>query len=468
MQKTKHATFWLKGLGVLLTAMFIFTVISRATDSITVAKVRVSTPISRKIQYAISAEGRAEKNQEISVITQPDILVRSVLVNAGQRVEKGDVLAILDLSHLKEQIQVVLGEKRALELQNQTLEQNRQQERQSKEKAAARAKSDYSQLQRRNNRSIQKAKESLLQAKSAYRKGKKTFQKAQAALKKAQKEPENVRETLRQRAEKEKNALASLGKTVSEQRNALAELRKTADAEEKTAKRAIEDAMASPVTDHTDDINDISIQKLSQKIDKLQALRDAKGRITAPKGGVVTAVLTGVGQKTLDTAIFTMTDDRAGLKFIGQIAPKDAKHISAGDTVTLKSASNQVEVPITSMELDENKEFMNVTALLPADSFSLGETLSMNLLQESENYPCTLPLTALYDDNGKKYVLATETEDTVLGKQQIARKIEVKVLEQNDSYAALEADGIKEDSKIITDTESFVKAGDRVRIIEKE
>lgn len=431
MKKIKHATFWLKGLGVLLAAMFLFTIISRATDSITVAKVSVSSPASRKIQYTISAEGRAEKNQEISVLTQPDILVRSVMVNVGQRVEKGDVLAVLDLAHLKEQMTDVLGEKRALELQNQALEQNRRQEQQSKQKAAARAKSDYNQLVQKNNRAIQKARASLNQAQRAYKKGKITL----AAL--------------------------------SEQKNALAELRKTAEAEEQTAKRAMEDAKAAPAADYTDDINDITIQKLNQKMNKLSALKKGKGLIKAPKGGVITAVLTGVGQKTLDTAIFTMTDDKAGLNFIGQIAPQDAKHISVGDVVALKSASNQVEAAVTSMELDENKEFMNVTALLPADTFSLGETISMTLVQESENYPCTLPLTAIYDDSGKKYILAAETEDTVLGKQQVARKIGVKVLEQNDSYAALESDGIKEDSKIITDTESFVKAGDRVRLIEE-
>ena len=468
MKKIKHATFWIKGLVVLLAAMFLFTVISRASDSITVAKVSVSTPASRKIQYTITADGRAEKNREISVITQPDILVRSVLANAGQRVEKGDVLAVLDLDHLKEQIEDVLGEKRALELQNQALEQNRQQERQSKAKAAARARSDYHQLQKKNNSAIQKARASLSQAQKAYREGKRTLQKARNALSKAQKKPEKEREALGQKVEKEQSSLTALRTTVSEQKNALAELQKTADAEEQTAKRAIEDAAAAPASDHTDDINDISIQKLNHKIQKMSALKKARGMITAPEGGVITSVLTGVGQKTLDTAIFTMTDDRAGLKFMGQIAPKDAKHISVGDTVTLKSAGNEAEVPITSMELDENKEFMNVAALLPSDSFSLGETISMTLVQESENYPCTLPLTAIYDDNGKKYVLAAETEDTVLGKQQVARKIGVKVLEQNDSYAALEADGIKEDSKIITDTESFVKAGDRVRLIEKE
>ncbi len=468
MQNMKHATFWLKGLGVLLAAMFLFTVISRATDSITVAKVSVSTPASRKIQHAISAEGRAEKNREISVLTQPDILVRSVLVNAGQRVEKGDVLAILDLAHLEEQFEDVVGEKRALELQNQALEQNRRQEQQSKRKAAARAKSDYHQIIQKNNQAIRKARTAVNKAQRACQKGKDALRNARTALKKVQTETEKKKAPLRQKVEKEKETLTSLEAALSEQRNILAELQKTADAEKQTAKRAIEDAMATPATDHTDDINDISIQKLNHKIRKLSALKKGKGMITASEGGVITAVLTGVGQKTLDTAIFTMTDDRAGLKFIGQIAPKDAKYMSVGDTVTLESAGNQVEAPIASMELDENKEFMNVTALLPADTFSLGETISMALVQESENYPCTLPLTAIYNDNGKKYILAAETEDTVLGKQQVARKIEVKVLEQNDSYAALESDGIKENSKIITDAESFVKAGDRIRLIEKE
>ncbi len=273
MQKIKHAAFWLKGLGVLLAAMFLFTIISRATDSITVAKVSVSTPTSRKLQYTISAEGRAEKNQEISVITQPDILVRSVLVNAGQRVEKGDVLAILDLAHLKEQIEDILGEKRVLELQNQALEQNREQERQSKQKAILRAKSDYSQVQKKNNRALQKAQASLSQAQSAYKKGKNALQKSQAALKKAKNAPENKKEQLHQRVEKDKANLISLGDEVSEQKNALAELRKAADTEEQTAKRAIEDATSTPTADHTDDINDISIQKLNQKINKLSALK---------------------------------------------------------------------------------------------------------------------------------------------------------------------------------------------------
>ena len=468
MQKKKNATFWLKGLGWLLAAMIVFTVISRAADSFTVAKVSVSSPTGRKIQYKISAEGRAEKNQEISIITQPDILVRSVLVNVGQRVEKGDVLAVLDLKHLKEQMDSISGEKRALELQNQALAQNRQQEQKNKSRALARAQSDYKQLRQKNNHALQKAQEELKRTKEAYKKEKKAFQEAQNALKKAQNAPEKKKETLRQKMEKKRETAASLKTAASDQKKSLAELQKAAKAEERSAKRAIEDAMDAPATDHTDEINDISIRKFQQQISKLMALKKAKGMITAPESGVITSVLTGVGQKTLDTAIFAMTDDKAGLKFAGQISPEDAAHMSVGDVVTLKSATGETEVSITSMEMDENKEFINVTALLPADSFALGETVSMTLMQESENYSCTLPLTAIYDDNGKKYVLGLETENTVLGKQQVVRKIGVKVLEQNDSYAALEPEGIKEDSKIITDTDSFVKPGDRVRLAEKE
>jgi len=465
MQKIKN-TFWLKGLAWLLAAMFLFTMISRAADSFTVAKVSVSSPSARRIQYTISAQGRAEKNLEISVVTQPDILVRSVLVNVGQRVEKGDVLAVLDLNHLKEQMDSICGEKKALELQNQALEQNRQQEQKTKNRALSRAKSDYARLRQKNSTEIKKAQAALEKTREAYKKERKSLQKAQAALKKASSKPENERERLRQQMEKKRTAAASLQTATSNRRKSLAELKKGAKAEEKTAKRAVEDAMTAPAADHTADINDISIQKLNRQISKLTALKKAKGIIAAPESGVITSVLTGVGQKTPDTAAFVMTDESAGLKFVGQISPKDASHLSAGDEITLKSAVEELDVPITSMETDDNKDFINVSALLPADSFSLGETISMTLVQESENYSCTLPLTAIYDDSGKKYVLGVETENTVLGKQYVARKIAVKVLEKNNTYAALEAEGIKEDSKIITDTDSFVKPGDRIRLKE--
>ena len=48
-----------------------------------------------------------------------------------------------------------------------------------------------------------------------------------------------------------------------------------------------------------------------------------------------------------------------------------------------------------------------------------------------------------------------------------AVKEEVKVLEKNEKNAALESDSLKEDSQIITDTDHYVEAGDRVRLREE-
>ena len=418
-------TAWLKGLAWLLGIMLFFTVISRAADSLTVPRVNAGSPSARKLQYTVSVEGRIGKNREISVLTQPDLLVKSMLVSEGQRVQKGEVLARLDMDQLQEQIDGVEGEKKALELQNQAVKENRSRARRKQKKTLAQAKDDYARLRRENRKALAAAKKELAKA----------------------------------RADSEPKA------SVEEKRKALEELRSAAEKEEKAAERAIQEAGAEPEADNSIEVNNISIRKLQGQIDKLDGLRKQKGRITAPETGVITGVLVNVGQKTQDTSLITMTDDSAGLMFQGQIMVSDARYVSVGDRIMLESADRKLEdIAVTSVEMDESREFMNVTALLPADTFSLGETVTMTAVRESESYPCTIPVKALRQDSGKSFVLTVQTEDTVLGLQEVARQEEVLVLEKNGSYAALDGESLDAESKIIIDSDRYVKAGDRVRV----
>jgi len=163
-----------------------------------------------------------------------------------------------------------------------------------------------------------------------------------------------------------------------------------------------------------------------------------------------------------------MTDDSAGLKFVGQLTPEDAKYVSTGDLVTLHTTEREEEVSVTSLEMDESREFMKITALLPAKSFSLGETVSLQVVQESESYSCTIPAAAVYQDNNKAYVYLVQKEDTILGKQEVARKMEITVLEKNDTYAALKPDVLDSESRIVAESDRFVESGDRVRLKEGE
>lgn len=408
MKKKFTAAFWGRGLLFLLAIMFLFTLISRVTASLTVARVKVTEPSSQKIQHIVKAEGRIEKNRELSVLTEPDLLVEQVLVNVGQRVEKGETLAKLDQTALAEQLDSVRGEKRVLELQNQAIRKNQNQARRKRQRDIARAKADYERIRKENEKAL---------------KGKTKRDKAAES------------------AAKEK---------------------------EREAKRALRDAEEMLETDNSIEVNNIAIEKLDVQIDKLRKLKEKKGRIRAPRAGVITSILVNVGQKTAETGIFTMTDERAGLRFEGQLSLEDAKYVSPGDEVTLSaSGKEKKDLTVASLELDESKEFMLVTVLLPAEPFSIGETVSMKVVQESANYPCTVPLTALRQENSKYYVIVAEPRNTVLGEQLIAVKEEVKVLEKNEKDAALESGSLKEDSQIITDTDRYVEAGDRVRLREE-
>ena len=440
-KKKKIISFWGRGFLLLMGIMVLFTVISKAAASFTVANVSVTEPASRKIQHTLIVEGRIEKNRELSVMTQPDLLVKRVLASVGQRVEKGEVLAVLDEVHLREQLDYVRGEKRALELQNEAVMQNQRQAENKRLRDRSQAQEDYELLKEKNKRTLAGVSGEL--------------EKAKRTLKKAER-----------RKDKESSLVAQ--REVAEKREAYKAARIAAKEEEKVAKRATREAQGHPEADNSIEINNIAIKKLEKQIGKLTDLEEMKGEILAPRDGVITEILVNVGQKTLDSAIFTMTDDREGFLFAAKMTPEEAALVSMGDTVTLTaSGREEKDLSITSLELDESKEFMVVTVLLPAESFHLGETASMKVTQESENHSCTIPITALRQESGRYYVLVVEKQNTILGEQEKAVKEEVKVLDKNEMYAALESESIKEDSQIIADSDRYVEAGDKVRLREE-
>ena len=516
--KKKGSVFWIKGLCGLLVVMMLFTVVSKVADSFTVPKVSVSSPSARKLQYTVSAEGTVVKNREISVMTEPDVLVKSVLASVSQRVKKGDVLARLDLEQLHEQMEKLSGEKRALELQNEAIETNRRQaermqekqkqERQKQQKLARKKQRKQDRLSKKKQKEmVRRARRDyqLLQKENqlARRQAEREIQRAETELAKAQTKFEKKQTNADGEPEVTEDMLEKLRDAVTEKKEAYEQLKLSFEQAEKKAKEAIQDAKDSVGTsesadnvdsadalsdggaadedesadedmesgqeaDNSTDINDISIQELENRLNKLREIEQNKGKVLAPRDGVITEILVNVGQKTLDTAMFTMTDDEAGLKFVGKMAKEDAGRAAVGDKVALHSARQDREgIAIASIEMDESGESMNVTAFLPADTFSLGETVTMRIVQESENYPCTVPLSALRQDSGKYYVLLLQKEDTILGSQELARKTEVSVLEKNGEYAALEAGSLDAESRIIMESSRFVESGDRVRLKEE-
>lgn len=445
------SVFWLKGLAILIIVMVIFTITSRITSSFTVPKVTAEGISARKIQHSFSAVGQIQQNGEFAVITEPDILVKSLPVSEGQTVREGDILVQLDLDHLSEQMDSVKNELSSLRLQNQAMQKNKEQAASQRQTDIDRAKQDYSDTVQKNEAAVKQAEADLADAKER-------LAEAEQDLKNAGQDTKEEKQTVYEECEQ----------AVSEKESALEAARDTQKSETKEAQRNIENAQNSPEADNSIEINKLSMEKLEKKLARLQELQKQEGKICAPQNGMITGIDTAVGQKTTDTALVTMSDSSEGLKFTAQIEKENADYVAVGDTVTIQGVGKTTEeCQITSITADESGENLTVTANLESEAFSLGESAQMTVKRESEEYPYTIPVTALVQENNKMYVLLLDTEDTVLGEQYVARKAEVEVPDKNTSYAALESNSLDSDSKIIVDSDRYVEAGDRVRLIDE-
>ena len=69
---------------------------------------------------------------------------------------------------------------------------------------------------------------------------------------------------------------------------------------------------------------------------------------------------------------------------------------------------------------------------------------------------------SLYADGPQTYLLLVRERETALGLEQTAERVDVTVLEQNESQAAVSG-AVSSDDLVVTDTDKPLSSGDRVR-----
>lgn len=504
-----------KGFGALLAVMLAFTVISRSVASFAVAQVEAESPSARKIDHTVTAEGIVEKNRELAVLTQPGLLVKTVYVSEGEKVTAGTVLALLEPESLQEEIESLENEIQALRLQNEAAGSNAAKEQQERETERKRAREDYQSTMEAQEALVAEAEERLKRAQEALEafdqqnnssirgvKGvlgtpKQTMNEDESGLPGADNgngggvgggdaanpdgrdesfggpeegagigsdgNPEDAGE----KEETRRQQRAELENAVNEARNAYeAALRGQEQAGTEAARR-VEDAARSGAKDTSTQINNLSIEEKEKDLQKLKELAENGGTVTAPVDGVVTQMALVTGQRTTDTAAVTLADISSGMRYTAQISEEEGKYVAVGDTVTLKAGGKEYgDLQILSLEQDSENKMVTVTILLEPDTLSIGDTAVFQATKQSDNYPLTIPASAVRVDNSKNFVLVLEEEETILGVQLAARRVDVTVEDQNGSFAAVSSELLSANSRIITLCEDYIKAGDRVRLRE--
>lgn len=525
----KSGIFWLKGLAGLLAVMLVFTIASRVVASITVPQVTASAPSSGKIEHTVMASGTVEAGGEKAIVTEEGILVAQVNVHTGESIGEGETLFELDMDSLEDQIYELQNQIKKLQLENDSLKKNKAQADAKQQLELKRAQEDYEETIAKNTVSDGKANEALQKAADAKSQAEKELNSAKDALAQAEKElnavkeelqnvkdaataeqskdtadqpkdaadsdasgkneqdnttnstitqklqqleeavqeKQNTYDTIQAKVTEKQAALDSASVALEEKQEQLESSTSTAEDAKKAAERAVEDAGLSADIDHTQEINAISLEQFQKQLEKLKTLKQQNGEITAPSSGIITKVCVETGQKTTDTAAVVMSDEQSGLFFTTTTDSKNREYLSVGDNATITGVGKETsDCSIVSLETSEDGSSIKVSIAMQGDDFLPGESAQMTATRKSESYDYLVPVTAVWQENNKAYVLLLETENTVLGEQYIARKAEVQILDKNSSYAAVSGNSLSADCQIITDSDRTAGNGDVVRMTE--
>ena len=171
MDKNKKSSLQVKAVKALagfLILMFLLTILSRAADSLTIAKVTASAATGGVISHNIEVDGNITPNKDIAISTSANIKIASVEATEGKTVKKGDLLIQLDTADLKKKL---LKAQKELQVAKATASDKKANEAiaaDTKSKSLQRSYEDYNQTVADANGSVSKAKSDMNEAWNAY------------------------------------------------------------------------------------------------------------------------------------------------------------------------------------------------------------------------------------------------------------------------------------------------------------
>ena len=104
-----------------------------------------------------------------------------------------------------------------------------------------------------------------------------------------------------------------------------------------------------------------------------------------------------------------------------------------------------------------------VTVHLSSEHFSAGESAVLKVEAQVSDYDSCVLAEALHLMSGDQYyVNVAEKRSTILGEEWVVRQVSVKLLEKNETYAAVE--GISSGQEVITESSRTLEEGSRVKV----
>lgn len=232
------------------------------------------------------------------------------------------------------------------------------------------------------------------------------------------------------------------------------------------AGRKVEDAAAVPAADSSLEVTRLELESAQTSLERYEKILETEGQISAEAEGVVTDIRVSPGDPAPDGAAVVYADLTSPLQFGASLTEEQKQYVNQGDTVELKLGNAaRIDADIDYVAQSESSPQMyDIRIFLPEDVGSIGESGTMYAEVQSETYACCIPLEALREDeNQRDYIYVLGKRSGILGEELAAEKVYVRVLDQNDSYAAIEEGALDADAEVIVSETAELNEWDIVR-----
>lgn len=444
MVKKKAVT----GFILFLVGMWVCTLISKSVYTSRLPVVSTTSPESKYIEHRVEAEGIVIEGGKQAVTSLSGLRVETVAVRIGDKIEEGDILFQVDIEDLKR----LIGEKQdkisALQAEINALLENKALAQEKKEIEEARAREDYDTTSRLENTDVGRAQD--------------RYVRAQQALDDFLNDPGPMDEESRRQQEQ------ALRDAVQEAAYGEADAKRDRDQAIKAAERGVEDILFPEGSDSALSVSQMNLAALKEELEPFTRILNEEGIIKSNMAGTVTDIFVSAGGRVPDGAAVLLTDDTLPCQFKVFLDKEQKKYIGVGDSVSVKlDGGSSLETTVDYfMESQTIPGSFEVTIELPQNMGIPGLSGKIIYSKQGEKFECCISPEAVYRTDTRSYVYVLRSREGILGEEYYVEEVTVKVIDQNDTWVAIESSALDKESKIITSADQEIHKGDVVRWIE--
>ena len=274
-------------------------------------------------------------------------------------------------------------------------------------------------------------------------------------------------------AQREQNARIT---TLTDNVAALEEKKTAYDAAVATIsekERALEEALNGADIDKQLDNLDLEatrlqIQKQQELVDKYTS-ESIGTEITANVSGTISAINVSAGKETTPgqaMAVIEVVDRGYTIKI--PVTNEQAQQVKVGDTAEVSNYywGNSVTATLEGITADPDKPGQGrLLVFRVTGDIEAGASLTLSIGQRSANYDAIIPKSALREDTNGSFVLVVTSKSTPLGNRYTATRVDVQVLAEDDTNAAVSGLSSNNDY-VITTSSKPLEAGELVRMVD--